>query len=211
MDMHFIAGTIIKSNRPSDDFHTFDVKLLNGDTIENVPLFLPVGTDEARFGYVMIDCGVEVLLMKFYGSDWRIFGELSVKRLAFEDGDQLPQHEVMFRNVTDALTTTKEAFIETMSIAMEIANTQTSASSAFLATASGLKAAGGSVAGVHPSPLSNASAINSSAGTVLLLGNKIGTDATKTKADIQAFLQEYPPRLQESIDKQKELFPTNDC
>jgi len=206
LDMHFIVGIIKEVQRPTDNAHTATVELINGDTIENVPFMLPIGTNEARYGYIMVDVDVEVLLIKRYGSDWLIIGEVSQSRVAMATS----QKEQTQSQITSAITTIKEAFEDTMDIAKALAKNQGNVAKALYSASAGLKQTGTSVAGSPSTPLSNASSIVSSAVAVGGYATQVQLSSIQTRVDIQTFLAKYPPLLEENVNKQEEQFETND-
>jgi len=206
MDFHFIYGTIKKVNRPEDKPHTANVKLLNGDLIKNIPFMLALGTNENRFGSVMLDCGVEVVLVKSYGSNWLIIGEISLKRNA----SATSQKEETQSHITDAVEIIKHAFEDALEISDDIAKNQGNVAKALYSAAAGFKQTGSSVAGSPSTPLSNASSIISSGVAVGGYAVQVQLSSIKTRAKIKTFLQKYPSDMDDSNDSQKEQFTTID-
>ena len=206
MDFRFTIGQLTKVNRPENDISTGDVTLFNKDEIKNIPFMLPLGSNEKRFGYTMIEAGIEVILIKHDGSDWLIIGEVSVKETPSNES----RNDAVLQNVVDALDCIADAFDSTMDIVLDIADTQKQISYGLMSAGAGLLRTSTSTAGVHPTPLSNASGIASSATATSGYGARVLVQANKLVASANKHKGKFPPCIKDYAKSQRDLYVVED-
>jgi len=205
MDMHWIVGTITMVYRPRDKATTADVKLINGDEIKGVPFMLPTGTDEKRFGHVKVDCGVEMVLMKNYGSEWLIIGEVSQKRIPHKQTDDW----VMLHHITDALWIINRSMKQQGKTIKNIGKAVED--SGYNIYNNGLGFQWVSSGKIKGQTLDTASIVLAYGLKTQLGGLQVKQQGVDIQNRATTFLDTYPSALAREIEAEEALFPTVDC
>jgi len=94
--MSWLHAEVIKVHH---DKSRVDIQLDNGDTFKDCVMAVPLGSREAKEGYVQVCVGSNVIATKGYGSDWLVTHEVS----QINKPNSKPKNEILLEDICKAI------------------------------------------------------------------------------------------------------------